>query len=314
LTFFSVIVPCFNVEDTIIQTISSVQNQTFKSFEIIAIDDGSTDNTLKILKLYDNDPTFRIISQNNKGLGYARNIGIRNAKGDFVCLLDADDLWKYNRLQKIYNCINSFNPELISNDEIIYDENKKISYLINKPPKNFRSLLLGGNTLSPSAMTIKKSIFDSIGYFIEDRELSGLEDWDYWLRVYKNGKIIHYINEPLGVYRRDIQNMSKENDFFKKVLKIYNLHSQKLITQGKLTKFDYQIGKSFIEIRVLIKNRIFKNNIIFDTFKIKKTLLHLFISKLIWTLIFKFIYRQISIKIKSLLKKKELKWIVTELL
>jgi len=311
---FSIIIPCFNVEDTIEQTISSVLNQSIKKYEVIAVNDGSSDKTLNILRSYECYEFFKIINQENLGLGAARNTGIRNAIGEYISLLDADDIWTTNHLEKINNFIELNNSEIISNDEIIYKENNKISYLINKPPQDLLELYLGGNTLSPSAITIKKNIFDSVGLFIEDKNLLGLEDWDFWLRTYQKGKMIDHLDIPLGIYRRDIENMSKEDSFHKKTLDIYRIYGQKLCLSGKLTANDYLVGKTFLEFRrnvkkFLITKTHFLSLIIF--FIRRKSF---FLTKLMISLITRFIYRQISINMKNLKMKKDLKCIVKELL
>lgn len=314
MPFFSVIIPCYNVEDTIQKTINSVFNQTFKSFEIITINDGSSDNTATILNKNKKCSSFKIVSQNNRGLGAARNAGIKISEGRYICLLDADDLWCSNHLQRIYEFVETKVLDLISNDEIIYQSNKKISYLINKPPRNFKSCLLAGNTLSPSAMTIKREVFDSVGFFVEDKTFLGLEDWDFWLRCFLKKKIISHLDEPLGIYRRDGYNMSKESTFHEKTLLIYRLHSKNLIKKGELSRFNSIVGETFINLRRDLKNLFFIKNFedFYKIFKIRN--LRFLFSKLMLTLIIKFIYRQISIKIKNLKTGKKLKCIAEELL
>ena len=314
MPFFSVIIPCYNVEDTIQKTINSVFHQTFNSFEIITIDDGSFDKTSTILKKNEKNCSFKIVSQKNKGLGAARNAGIKISKGSYICLLDADDLWSSNHLQRIYEFLESNAADLISNDEIIYHENQKISYLINKPPKTLKSFLLEGNTLSPSAMTIKKEVFDSVGFFLEDKAFLGVEDWDFWLRSLHKNKIISYLNEPLGIYRRDRYNMSKENTFHEKTLLIYRLYANDLIKKGELSKFNSLVGETFLGLRSVLKKLLFKKNYydLYEIFKISN--LRILFSQLMLTLIIKFIYRQISTKIRSLKMGKQLRCIVKELL
>ena len=98
MTIFSIIIPCFNVENTIKKTLDSVFSQSIKTYEVIAINDGSTDRTLNILRSYQTNDILRIINQENLGLGAARNTGIRNARGKYISFLDADDLWTSNHL------------------------------------------------------------------------------------------------------------------------------------------------------------------------------------------------------------------------
>ncbi|MGL5077637.1 MAG: glycosyltransferase family 2 protein, partial [Waterburya sp.] len=93
----SVIVPVYNVEDYIAQTINSVLNQTYPHFELLIIDDASPDRSLEICQQF-RDPRIKIISQKNRGLAGARNTGIRHAQGDYLAFLDSDDLWLPEKL------------------------------------------------------------------------------------------------------------------------------------------------------------------------------------------------------------------------
>ena len=107
MAFFSVIIPLFNKEYFIRETLKSVLRQHFDDFEIIIINDGSTDNSLNVINEF-KDPRIQIISQSNSGLSAARNHGIKLAKGTFLALLDADDEWDINYLKTIHDAIISY--------------------------------------------------------------------------------------------------------------------------------------------------------------------------------------------------------------
>lgn len=102
----SVVIPVYNIEGYLRQCLESVINQTLADIEIICINDGSTDNSLQILNDYaSKDSRINVISQENQGPGVARNVGIRTAKGEFVCFIDPDDVYPYNDiLENLYNC------------------------------------------------------------------------------------------------------------------------------------------------------------------------------------------------------------------
>ena len=180
--FFSIVVPCYNVQDTLKETIESILKQDFNNYEIVAVDDGSFDKTSQILNNYKIKNNIKVITQANKGLGAARNTGIKASDGIYICLLDADDLWVPNKLTSVYEIIKNKGYALISNDEIILG-NKYLFYLRNNPPRSLSNLLISGNTLSPSAMTIKKEIFDKVGLFKEGKQFLGVEDWDFWIEI-----------------------------------------------------------------------------------------------------------------------------------
>ena len=103
---FTIIIPVYNVENYIDKCITSVINQTYKNYEIIVINDGSTDNSKEVIKKYENIKNITIIEQKNKGLSAARNVGIKKAKGDYIILLDSDDYVEEQLLEKLERTIN----------------------------------------------------------------------------------------------------------------------------------------------------------------------------------------------------------------
>ncbi len=107
--FFSVIIPLYNKENYLKNTLNCVFNQTFVDFEVIVVNDGSTDNSIKVVEEY-KDERLIVIHQKNQGVSVARNTGMAHAKANYLCFLDADDLWKTNHLQVFYDTIAKF-PE-----------------------------------------------------------------------------------------------------------------------------------------------------------------------------------------------------------
>lgn len=103
----SIVIPLYNKEKQIINTLKSVFNQTFRDFEIVIVDDGSTDNSINLVKIFD-DERITIISQVNQGVSAARNTGIKNAKFNYIALLDADDEWNSSYLQEQVNLIRNY--------------------------------------------------------------------------------------------------------------------------------------------------------------------------------------------------------------
>ena len=110
----SVIMPCYNIEKYVEETLKSVLNQSFKDYEIICLNDGSTDGTLQILnryqELYSN---IRVISNENHGVAYERNIGIQSSKGKYIYYMDSDDLIKENCLETLYNYAENDNLDVV---------------------------------------------------------------------------------------------------------------------------------------------------------------------------------------------------------
>jgi len=185
---FSVIIPTHNRISLVTRAIDSVLNQSFKDFELIVIDDASTDGSTKILKQYKNIKV--ITNKTNKGVSYSRNIGIKNAKGKIIAFLDSDDEWKKNKLQIQADFFEKNKNYKIHQTDEIWIKN---GAFLNKSKKHLKR---EGNIfydslhlclISPSAVAIKKEIFNEIGYFDENFEVC--EDYDLWLRITKKYKI-----------------------------------------------------------------------------------------------------------------------------
>ncbi len=305
-------VPCYNVQDTVTETIESILKQDYKSYEIIAVDDGSFDNTSKILKDFRIKNNIKVITQPNKGLGAARNAGINCSEGIYICLLDADDLWVPSKLTKVHKFLKNKKCSLISNDEIILGD-KYLFYLRNNPPRNISNLLIAGNTLSPSALTIKKEIFDKVGFFKEDKSFLGVEDWDFWIRVIDYGEIIYHLPEPLGIYRRDIQNMSKSNEFTKRIINIHRNHSRYFHSKGIISTADIQNWETFLLISNFLNHPLKANLISIIKHLIKDGYKYL-LTYSSFKISFRLIFRKILGIVLTLSKYKRLKCIAKELL
>ena len=190
--FFSVIIPLFNKENEIKSTLESVLSQTFQDFEVIVIDDGSTDNGKKIVEDFNNSK-IKLISTRNNGVSKARNIGIEEAKGALVAFLDADDIWFENHLQLLAELFNNYPNAgiLATNYEIFYNKNKIIKpYFIDIPKENWSGVVtdffkssMVNRIAWTSAIAIPKKAFDKVGNFDENITLGAGEDTDLWIRM-----------------------------------------------------------------------------------------------------------------------------------
>jgi len=179
--FFSVIIPTYNRAELIGDTVRSVLIQNFKNFELIVVDDGSTDNTSEIVDRI-NDKRLHYYKRNNEERGAARNYGIKRSKGQYVTFLDSDDALYPNHLDVARSFIdnNSF-PEIFHLAYEIKTYSGKILRRINhKGDLNLN--LLKGNDLSCLGVFIKAEIVKE-NLFNENRMLSGSEDWELWVRL-----------------------------------------------------------------------------------------------------------------------------------
>lgn len=193
----SVIIPTYNRANLVCQAIISAFNQTYKSIEIIVVDDGSTDNTKEILLQY--GVKVRYIYRINGGVSSARNAGIREAKGEYVAFLDSDDTWSPEKLERQLGFLrqNSHIDAVISDVEFIDDKGVVLrkTCLRGIIPEDGDILpYLISHFQTMCTILLKKSVFENIGYF--DITLTTAEDIDMLLRIASNYRI-GLIAEPL---------------------------------------------------------------------------------------------------------------------
>lgn len=186
---FSVVIPTFNRLPFLQKAIDSVLSQSYPHFELIVVDDGSTDGTSKLLSSY-TDNRLISIYQKNGGVSSARNNALKIANGEFIAFLDSDDWWKNNKLQRTIDYIQDF-PEIniFHTEELWYRSGK----LLNQKKKHKNPSgevykdVLSICCISISTAVIKKDVFDNIGVF--DEELEACEDYDFWLRATSQYKV-----------------------------------------------------------------------------------------------------------------------------
>jgi len=125
----SIIVPCYNVEKYVAKCMESILHQTYSNIEVIAVDDGSTDNTAVILRSFESDKRVRIINQPNSGVSAARNRGISSATGDFLAFVDSDDWAEPDMYEKLYNALTGCDADVaVCNYNLIYDDRVEKQY------------------------------------------------------------------------------------------------------------------------------------------------------------------------------------------
>ncbi len=180
----SVIVPAYNAERTILETITSVQQQTFSDFELLVINDGSTDQTLELLNTV-NEPRIKICSYPNGGVSVARNRGITHARGKFIAFLDADDLWTVEKLELQLAALQQHPEAGVVYSWAYYMDEQGQSIRSSEPVyfagNVYAQLLVNDFVVSGSNCLISRQAITSVGEF--DTALAPAEDWDYWLRL-----------------------------------------------------------------------------------------------------------------------------------
>lgn len=209
---FSVIIPAFNAEDFIRDTLDSVGRQSFEDYEVIVVDDGSSDGTASFVEQWieqHGSVSARLIQQKNLGVGAARNTGMQAARGEYLAFLDADDVWFSNKLERVdWYLRENRATDLMCHDLIrrFTDGNKKV--IRCGPFKTYRSLLLNHNCFFTSATTIRRTLLRELGGFSPELSFNGVEDYDCWLRALRYGAQVDFLHESLGIYREEGQGIS----------------------------------------------------------------------------------------------------------
>jgi glycosyltransferase involved in cell wall biosynthesis len=199
--FFSIVIPTFNHAHLLGRCIDSLLKQTYKNWEAIIVNNFSEDNTIEVVKTY-NDSRILLINNANGGvIAVSRNKGLSEAKGDWVCFLDSDDWWYPNKLETTLKYLANY--DLIYHDLDIYTEPHKIHGVAKSRALKgeiAKDLIINGNGVVNSSVVIKKTIVDQIGEISTDKRLIAVEDNDYWIRAAKVTNRFKYINESLGGY------------------------------------------------------------------------------------------------------------------
>ncbi|NWF60286.1 MAG: glycosyltransferase family 2 protein [Fischerella sp.] len=208
----SVVIPAYNAMAFLPETLASVLQQTFTDFEVLIVNDGSSDNIIEWASAI-TDPRVKLISQANQRVSSARNTGITNAQGEYIAFLDADDLWEPTKLEKQVRCLDE-KPEV----GLVYTWTLLVDKENNPTGRIFASHIEGNvwNKLleddpisSGSSPMVRRSCFDTVGLF--DRNLAYAPDLDMWVRIAFRYPIA-VVKEPLLRYRQLPNSFSRNRE------------------------------------------------------------------------------------------------------
>lgn len=196
----SIIIPAYNAEKYIKDTITSVIKQTYTKWEMVIVDDASNDNTNKIINKYQQkDKRIKMINLlNNQGVANARNIAIQNAKGRYIAFLDADDAWEKEKLEKQIDFMKQNQFAFTYHDYKLLDLSNNKEKIISVPKQlDYNNLLKGNRTGSCLTVCLDRKIIKDI-YFPKAKH----EDYICWLNILKQYNIVAFgLNETLGTYK-----------------------------------------------------------------------------------------------------------------
>jgi glycosyltransferase involved in cell wall biosynthesis len=200
----SVVIPCYNLGAYLDEAVASVLQQTYGDFEIIIVNDGSTDpETVQLLAKYDK-PKTRVIHTSNQGVSAARNAGIREACGKYILPLDADDKIGPRYLELAVDVLEP-RPEvaIVYCERVLFGEREGLDSLPDYDPR----ALLVDNCIYPAAL-FRKADWKSVGGYSE-KMIYGWEDWDFWISLSSLNKQVVKLSEPMFYYR--VRNESRDH-------------------------------------------------------------------------------------------------------
>lgn len=207
----SVIIPAYNCRAFIAETIKSVVSQTYDQWEVIIVDDGSTDDLSKFIDgVIENDSRIRYIRQDNKGVSAARNHGFSKAKGDYVAFLDADDVWLPDNLKMKVQVLEDEGTGLVHSDGAVIDENSSpLGITLEGMEGDVLTPMLlweGTQIPGPSSVMVRREVLETVGLF--DEKLSTAADKDLFIRIAARYKVTR-IAQVTWQYRVHNHNMHK---------------------------------------------------------------------------------------------------------
>lgn len=209
----SVVIPLYNKENAIGRTLESVLNQTISPCEVIVVDDGSTDNSLEVVRSFIKSLTpsllIKVIHKENGGVCSARNRGIKEAKGEYVALLDGDDLWEPTFLEEQVKLIEDFPIAAMWGVNTAFIKNGKMYKWEQGMGDGFRGYVENyfgtkhNDLFCSSSVVIRRNVFENVGYF--DERISASEDLDMWYRIILKYPVVFY-DKVLVYYNQDAEN------------------------------------------------------------------------------------------------------------
>lgn len=259
MPFFTVIIPLYNKEKYISNAIKSILNQTFTDFEILIVNDCSTDDSVKIASKFVSEKVQIIHHEKNSGLAATRNTGIKKANSNYVAFLDADDLWKPHFLEKIFNLIQNFPEARIfgTNYEEIWESTTQLPHNNSDSlPKDFTGYLnffkinIKQGIYNHGSVCFHKEVYERAGFYNENIQLS--QDLDFNIRANYHYKLA-YDNSVQMSYFMQTDNQLTRSSLINKTIPDYDSYEDWAKTNSDLKKYlDFE--------RYVLGKRLKKNN------------------------------------------------------
>ncbi|MDQ7062600.1 MAG: glycosyltransferase [Sulfurimonas sp.] len=259
-SLISIVIPLYNAEKYISETINSVISQTYQNWELIVVDDCSIDSSVVIVnKFVKNDERIKLIKSitNFGGPARPRNTGLVNAKGEYVAFLDADDVWHTSKLKKQLDTLQGSDCDLVHTLANTIDKNSNITgefqnQRVFKKLKYFlsaKSVIYYTNYININSVLMKN---DKKMRFNEDKNLVAMEDWKLWMETIYNGKKVVLLEETLLNYRVHTNSISNRNSDigYRKTLYMLSV----LLLKREIPLRHYVFSSLFNVFKIIVKN------------------------------------------------------------
>ncbi|MFZ6664537.1 glycosyltransferase family 2 protein [Peijinzhouia sedimentorum] len=253
----SIIIPCYNQGHFLTECVESVLSQDFNDWEMLIVNDGSTDDTLKLaLDFASKDKRINVIDKENGGLSSARNAGIQQAKGTWLLFLDADDYLLPTYFQCLSNEFEAHSAETLIQYgyQYVEEESKKVIYSknLNSPQEPLIPGIFKGNIGPCHSLVISTELVGKIGDF--DESLKSAEDWDFWIRAAKAGAEVKQIEHVFVAYRYSKDSMSRNAFRMYEALKSV---SQRAIKRDARIQIETKLNHDYdYDYKSVIKNSL----------------------------------------------------------
>lgn len=251
--YFSIVIPTYNHGHLISKCLESIISQTFHRWEVIVVNNFSSDNTIEVVNGF-GDPRIRIVNIHNDGvIAKSRNKGISLANGQWICLLDSDDLWVPSKLEVVYSKIQSGDFDVVCHSMFLVNEEYEVLRRMEcgvKTQSLYKTLLLDGNRIQNSSVCVRRAFLDEHSLTIsEEPDFSGVEDYDFMMQLALRNARFVFLSEPLGYYLVNGNNFSMSDKFFSHLEALIKYH---IFTINKIGGNPEKNWK-YVNARILLK-------------------------------------------------------------
>jgi glycosyltransferase involved in cell wall biosynthesis len=252
----SIVIPTYNRAEDLKRALQSVLDQTFIDWEILIVDNNSTDNTDVVIKSFNNSKIKLFKVQNDGVVAVSRNIGVKNASGEYIAFLDSDDWWLPTKLEESIKYLNQ-GADVVYHDLFVVTKPDQTVNWRRTRGRNLKSpvfydLIKNGTTLPNSSVVVRKNLLIVINGLSEDRDMIGSEDYDAWLRIAQITEGFKKIPQTLGFYWAgggNISNPGRTLKIFTALEKRYSDTIQDLEARHRFYWFNYARGRAYFLLK-----------------------------------------------------------------